>query len=180
MTTSRYKRLPGRGITWGGPSRVWLGDDHVLLVLTRGYSETYRRFFFHDIQGIVVRRTQIGTIWNVVWGFIFAFFAGLFLTVNNDTASIILACMAAPFAVALLVNVLLGPTCAFHIRTAVQTERLPAVSRVSSANKFIARIEPLITAAQGELPRDQLVADLIARQAAQSSSAINAPPVLGS
>ena len=180
MTTSRYKRLPGRGITWGGPSRVWLGDDHVLLVLTRGYSETYRRFFFNDIQGVIVRRTHIGKIWNAVWASFFAFFGLLALIVNDNPGSMILACIAAPFGAALLVNLLLGPTCAFHIRTAVQTERLPAVSRASAAEKFIARIEPLITSAQGELPRDQLVADLLARQAVQSSSTINAPPVLGS
>jgi len=180
MTTSRYKRLPGRGLTWGGPSRVWLGDDHVLLVLTRGYSETYRRFFFNDIQGVVVRRTHIGKIWNAVWASFLAFFGVLALVVNSGPGSIILACIAAPFGVALFVNMALGPTCAFHIRTAVQTERLPAVSRVRAANKFIARIEPLIIAAQGELPGDQLVADLIARQVAQRGPSVNAPPVIGS
>ena len=179
MTPSRYKRLPGRGLTWGGPSRVWLGDDHVLLVLTRGYSETYRRFFFNDIQGVVVRRTHLGKMWNAVWGSFSVFFGLLALLVNDNPGTLILACIAVPFGVALLVNLLLGPTCAFHIRTAVQTERLPAVSRVRAANKFIARIEPLITAAQGELPRDQLVADLIARQADQGS-VTNAPPLLGS
>lgn len=180
MTASHYKRLPGRGLTWGGPSRVWLGDDHVLLVLTRGYSETYRRFFFSDIQGLIVRRTHLGKMWNAVWASFLVFFALLALLVNDNPGTLILACIAAPFGVALLVNLLLGPTCACHIRTAVQTERLPAVSRVSSANRFIARIEPLITAAQGELPRDQPVADPVSRQSAQSGSATDAPPVLGS
>jgi hypothetical protein len=178
MTRSPYKKLAGRGLTWGGPSRVWLGEDHVLLVLTRGYVEAYRRFFFKDIQGFVVRQTQIGKIWNAVWAACVAFFGFLALALN-DVGTIIMLCLAAPFAVGLLINVLLGPTCSFHIRTAVQTERLPAVSRVRSAQNFIEGIEPLITAAQGEIAGDQFNAELERLQNSAGYPAA-APPVMGS
>jgi hypothetical protein len=174
MTRPGYTKLPGRGLTWGGPSRVWLGGDHVLLVLTRGYSETYRRFFFKDIQGIIVRRTHVGKIWNAIWASFLVFFALLALLVNDNPGSIVLGCIAAPFGIALLVNLLLGPTCAFHIRTAVQTERLPAISRVASAQKFMALIQPFVTAAQGELSHEQALAELALVQTGQS-----VPPVLG-
>lgn len=178
MSRSPYKKLAGRGLTWGGPSRVWLGEDHVLLVLTRGYVESYRRFFFNDIQGFIVRQTHTGKIWNAVWGVCASFFVLLALALN-DVATIIMLCFAAPFVAALLINVLLGPTCAFHVRTAVQTERLPAVSRVRAAEKFIARIEPLIANAQGEVPGGQLGAEVEQLQNSASRAA-SAPPVLGS
>jgi hypothetical protein len=178
MNPSAYKRLPGRGVTWGGPSRVWLGEDHVLLVLTRGYVETYRRFFFNDIQALVVRQTQVGKIWNAVW----AMAAGFFLLIAvalNGVAMVVMLCFAAPFVAALIINVALGPTCAFYVRTAVQAERLAAVSRTRAAEKFIARIQPLITAAQGELPREELAVELALVQAGHGVAPAAAPPGVG-
>ena len=178
MNRSPYERLAGRGLTLGGPSRVWLGEDHVLLVLTRGYVESYRRFFFNDIQGIVVRQTHIGKIWNAVWGAAAAFFVLLALALNN-AATVVLLSFAAPFAVALLVNLLLGSTCTFHIRTAVQTERLPAISRVRAARRFIGRIEPIIIATQGE-PAGTPLGIEVEQLQNPASRAATAPPVLGS
>src|SRR4051812_45233823 len=108
MKTSHYKRLPGRGWTWGGPSRVWLGEDHVLLVLNRVFLESYRRFFFNDIQAVLMRRTQTGKVFNIIWSLSALFFAVIALQLD-EVAAIILWCIAAPFAVALLINIVLGP-----------------------------------------------------------------------
>jgi hypothetical protein len=174
MTSSRYTRLPGRGWTWAGPSRAWLGDDHVLLVRSRTFFEAYRRFFFNDIQGVVVRRTDIGKLWNSLWT-LFALLFGLLSLAFESVGTIVMLSLAAPFFIALIVNIALGPTCTFHIRTAVQTERVPAISRVSAAKKFIARIEPLIASAQGTPPGEELMAELAATQ----NEAANLPPVVG-
>ena len=179
MNRSPYKRLPGRGWTWGGPSRVWLAEDHVLLVLTRGYVETYRRFFFNDVQALVVRETHTGKVWNAVWGASAAFFLLFALAAGGGAGTIVLLCLAAPFLAALLLNVALGPTCAFYVRTAVQAERVPAVSRTRAAEKFIAGIQPRIIAAQGELTGEQLAMDLALVQAGQGVPAAGAPPVAG-
>ncbi len=174
MNNPRYIKLPGRGWTWTGPARVWSSDDHVLLVRSRIFFETYRRFFFNDIQGIVVRRTDIGKLWNGIWALFVLMFSLLSLAFDM-VGMIVTLSLAAPFLIALIVNLALGPTCAFHIRTAVQTERVPAVSRIFAARKFIARIEPLIAAAQGGPPGEQLMAELAATQ----NEAANLPPVLG-
>lgn len=174
MSKSRYTKLPGRGWTWTGPSRVWLGDDHVLLVRGRTFLESYRRFFFNDIQGIVVRRTYLGRGWNAIWGPLALFF-GLLSLAFDGAGMIVMLSLAAPFVIGLIVNIALGPTCALHIRTAVQTEHVPAISRISAARKFIARVEPLIAAAQGGPPGEQMMAELAATQ----NEAANLPPVLG-
>ena len=152
MTTPNYTKLPGRGRNWSGTCRVWLGEDHVLAVQTHGYSESYKRFFFKDVQAIILHRTHTGKIWNGIWGGIFGFLALIALIAQDSVASVVLLCIAAPFGVGLLVNLLLGPMCACHIRTAVQTERVIALNRLRSAEKFIARVEPLVVAVQGELP----------------------------
>ena len=180
MNKSPYQKLPGRGMTWGGPSRVWLGADHVLLVLTRGYVEVYRRFFFSDVQAFVVQPTSVGKIWNGIWGGL----AGVFILpalAVDDVARIVLFCLGAPFLIGLLINLALGRTCAFYVRTAVQTERLPALSRLRAAEKFIARVEPLVQAAQGEWT-EQTAFDLALLQSGQLTlmSGSSAPPVLGS
>lgn len=152
MNSNAYRKLPGRGITWTGLSRLWQGDDHVLLVMNHGFAESYRRFFYADIQGIVVRRTHLGKSWNAIWIFGLVFFAALAAVVDEAVSSLILLGFAAPFAVGLIANLLLGPTCACHVRTAVQSERVPALSRLRAARKFLERVEPLIAAAQGEWP----------------------------
>src|SRR5688572_16565337 len=62
-----YKKLSRQRRNASGYSRLWLADDHVLLVTTSGYSEEYRRFFFSDIQALIIRKTRAGAGWN--WGF---------------------------------------------------------------------------------------------------------------
>ena len=164
MTESPYQKLPGLGLTWTGCSRVWLGADHVLLVRGQTWTETYRRFFFPDIQAVIVRRTHTGKIWNAVWGGSAAFFLVIALMLNGSAALVVTG-LTAPFVVALLINLMLGPTCACHIRTAVQMERVSALNRVRAARRFIGRVEPLIMAAQPELP-------------VPATSPLNLPPVL--
>ena len=164
MSQSPYQKLPGRGLTWTSYSRVWLAADHVLLVRGQTWTETYRRFFFPDIQAVILRRTHTGKIWNAVWGGSAAFFLIIALMLNGS-AALVVASLAAPFAVALLINLMLGPTCACHIRTAVQMERLGALNRVRAARQFIALVEPLIMAAQLEPP-------------APVTSPLDLPPIL--
>jgi len=178
MTALRYQKLPGRGWTWTGPARVWLGEDHVLLVLSRLFTESYRRFFLNDIQAIIIQRTHTGKTWNAVWGIVLAFLLAIALFVQNRTAALVLAALAAPFGVALLINVLLGATCTCYIRTAVKTERVPAINRLRGASEFLARIEPLIIAAQGELTPGQLDTEFAQLQSAPVTSTLDAPPVL--
>ena len=174
MTPSPYQKLPGRGLTWTGFSRVWLGADHVLLVRGHTWTESYRRFFFHDIQAVLVQHTHTGKIWNTVWGASAAFFAVIALMLNG-TGSVIVASLGAPFASALLINLALGPTCACHIRTAVQTERLSALNRLGAARKFIARVEPLINAAQDASSPEQFAADLTRLQSGTLSAPVISP-----
>jgi hypothetical protein len=54
MTTeSQYSRLPGRSGFFVSHS-LWLSSDHVLSVRRNPFSEAYRRYYFNDIQAIVL------------------------------------------------------------------------------------------------------------------------------
>src|SRR5262252_7141323 len=39
-------------------SSLWLGKDHLLVIDSSGYTETYKRFHFRDIQALVLCRTD--------------------------------------------------------------------------------------------------------------------------
>src|SRR6185503_15449364 len=64
-----YRRLPGRGMAVLQHARVYQGPDHLLQVVSTGYSEIYKRFYFRDIQAISIHKTHWGKIWNGIWGF---------------------------------------------------------------------------------------------------------------
>jgi hypothetical protein len=155
MADQPYKRLSGRGnslrVTNTPFARfsLWLGEDHVLQSCSYGYSEEYRRFYFRDIQAIVLRKTLVWTVVNVVCIIVvclsaLSWFAG---DVGLKTFG---AICGIPFLLFLVFNLLLGPTCECRLLTAVQTEPLPSLSRMRSARKAIGTILPLIERTQGK------------------------------
>ena len=170
-----YRRLPGRGRTPLGADSLWIGEDHLLLVELRGFTETYRRFYFRDVQAIVLRRTdraaKVGTllgvlglaflgvatgagpIWNVFWGSV----SGILL-------------------LGLVLNVALGPTCSCVLRTALQTVPLRSLGRLRRARGVIERLRPHIELAQGTLTSEEVLDRL--RAAGPGETAVAAAPPL--
>jgi hypothetical protein len=60
MAKSIYQRLTGRKRTLLGYSQLWLAPDHILLVKSTHFAESYQRFALTDIQAIVVTETPLG------------------------------------------------------------------------------------------------------------------------
>ena len=56
-----YQRLPGTRRTPFRRATLWLGADHILSVNSARFSEEYKRYYFKDIQAIVVRQTSGAT-----------------------------------------------------------------------------------------------------------------------
>jgi len=140
--------MPGLGATLTHYVRLYQAPDHLLQVFSSGYSEQYKRFYFKDIQAILIRKTDSGKIFNAIWAVFAFFFAAIGLSIGGLTAGVLLV-ITAFFVACLLVNIAMSPTCVCHVRTAVQTEKLPNWRRVRAARKGIARIKPLIEAVQG-------------------------------
>ena len=151
-SSAPYRKLPGRGSGVIGSTALWEGDTH-LIVKSWPSGESYRRFFFTDIQAIILRRTKQRMVINIVLGVLLLLIGGPLLAAMIENSgepgwSAASGIVAGVFGVFILVNSLLGPSCTMHIQTAIQCERLPTVRRVRRARQLLARVLPRIAAAQ--------------------------------
>lgn len=151
-TNKPYRKLPGRGTGGFKVCRLWLGDDHLLLVQASSFGERYKRFYFADIQAFLLRRTAGYVAWAIVWLLAVAACAGLALNIDPPGRWIVLG-VAALLLGGLAAHLAFGPTCACQVRTAVQSEDLPSLKRLRTARRVIAQLRPLIEAAQ--TPRNE-------------------------
>jgi hypothetical protein len=182
LTWARHRRQSGV-VVLAVRSSLWLGKDHLLCVDSSWYSETYKRFYFQDIQGVTIRLTLRRQVWNWVlgvpttlcvagWGY------DLLVSGSPSLASIITSVvMTLLFAVPLVINNLLGPTCACQLRTAVQTEELPSLCRLRKTRRILDRLRPLIAAAQGQLAPEEIPTRMREWEAAAAAS--SAAPATG-
>lgn len=190
MADIKYQRLtrersPRRFAAVGqARAALWLGDDHLLLVETSGITETYKRFFFRDIQAITIRRTSRRKIWNwvlsaplILCALFIAFRAFDVRWIDGDEAGV-LTVVGVLFGIPLLINNLLGRTCTCQLRTAVQTEELPSLCRLRKTRKVLAKIRPLIAAAQGQLTAEEVSARLRESVVAPPAAPMVPPPVI--
>ncbi|MBT3374343.1 MAG: hypothetical protein HN742_23145 [Lentisphaerae bacterium] len=155
-----YKKLTGKGrrnasliVPTGTSCSLWLGDDHLLSVENTGFIEKYRRFFYRDIQSICLHRSLRGRILAIVYGSLLALTLLLtFLAAGDIAWQTLWIILDVVFLVPLGINLVLGPTCICFIRTSVQTEQLPSMSRLRLARKALAKLTPRIEEAQASLP----------------------------
>ena len=177
MAKTEYQRLTrarsrgGFSVAVASRTSLWLGKDHLLFVESNGYSETYKRFYFRDIQALIVQRTQVFTAVNLVLTIFFVLALAPALVAQEIGMRIFLFSAAGFFGLPLLINILRGRTCRCFLRTAVQIEQLPPLSRVRRAQKVFARIRPLIAAAQGGELSPEMISTRMREQLASSSAA---------
>ena len=164
-----YARLPGRGSVGGwssffGISRtsctLWLAADHLLQTeLASGYLETSKRFYFRDIQALVLVKTKRWQLTNGLLGFLAG---GILLMAllarGSGGGEVALLIVGGIVALIFLVNFAAGPTCRCHLRTAVHQQELPSLRRLRRARKVLAQLQPLIEQAQGALSREEVAA----------------------
>jgi hypothetical protein len=146
-----YRKLAGAhqfGIAEGGWLSLHLGPDHLLLRSTRGFVESYRRFYFTDIEAMIVTRTVRGIFLNAI--FAFGLFASLVAILTGRGPHPVAWSLSAIFGMSLLINVLRGPTCAAHVQTRVQTRPLP-IRRLRKALRVVGDLSSTIAAAQAHI-----------------------------
>ena len=184
-TPNPYVKLPGRGLRRVAVAvsatrcRLWLASDHLLAVDFTVASEDYRRFYFRDIEAFVIRRTGVRQVWNWVF-FVLGLLTALpfvFAWRSDGNGGFLIAAIGiAVFWLAfMLINTLRGATCETHIRTAVQFEQLPSLGRLPVARKVLARLQPLIVAAQGAATPEELDAAPWVAADATKAAAIQRP-----
>jgi hypothetical protein len=171
-----YRRLPGRGMAALQHARLYRGPDHLIQVVSTGYSEIYKRFYFRDIQAIIIQKTHWGKIWTGIWTFFTALF-GLPAFDMSGVPAIVMGSISGFFGLFLIGNIAFGPTCACFVRTAVQTERLSPVTRIWTARRLLKRIRPMIDSLQGPMSRTELL-ERLRPEPSPTGPVLETPPVI--
>jgi hypothetical protein len=145
----QYRKLAKKFFTLFFTDSLWQGPDHLLHVEAGFMSERYKRFYFKDVQAVVLRRKSTHHIWSLIWGIGLVLF-GLALVSRAIpfAAGIIFASM---FILLLIVNLALGPSCEVRLQTAVQVQKLSALRRVPQAQKVMNRIRDEVLKVQEPL-----------------------------
>ena len=166
--TNPYTKLAGRGLRRtalglsGARCQLWVGDDHLLVVDFTIATEEYRRFYFRDIEALVIRRTANRQVLNWIMGVLAVLTAAPFFIgwLSERSTGLLVSSIGVVlfWLIFIAINSLRGATCQTHIRTAAQTEQLPTLGRLPVARKALARLQPLILAAQGETTPEELAA----------------------
>ncbi|MEE4264767.1 MAG: hypothetical protein V2I56_18935 [Desulfobacteraceae bacterium] len=156
QNTAGYHKLPGskKGFLIGKYT-LWQGSDHLLQIFSRVGVEEYKRFYFSDIQAVVTRKTAVGTIQNIVVGFLVLLFT-LPAIFFEGGWSLFYAIVAAAMFFLLLVGLFKGPTCETKLMTAVQTEKLHTLHRLKIASSVMDSLRVHIHRTQGVLKREAL------------------------
>jgi len=162
MAASEYQRLTRtksqHGVVTSGRSSLWLGPDHLLRIDSSGYTENYRRFFLRDIQAVIIRKTDGLQIRVLVHGVFVLIWVLSALSAADPIWRGVWWTLTGVSLVLLVINLLLGPCCAFHIKTAVQNEAIPSINRLRKAREVLERLRPLLVSAQGQLSPEEILA----------------------
>lgn len=140
-----YRRLSGRSLLPVSRS-LYLGPDHLLSVRTTFLSEEYRRFYFRDIQALVLAETGHQLTYYLVTSGAFLALLCVLLAYNGNIVWAVLSGIGALFALAAGMRL---PNCVCYLQTATSLERLRPLSRRGRARKALAILNPLILEAQG-------------------------------
>jgi hypothetical protein len=169
MATNKpiYRPLGGKGrpafaFAVASTSRLYLGDDHLLYVTNERFSESYKRFYFRDIQALVWHESERRNFIHVVVllvGFFAALLSwGIGSATSLTTGFVVLGIALFLCLLAFLINLILGPTCKCALKTAVHTQEVASLKRVRTTERIFAMVAPLIAAVQGTVTPENLAA----------------------
>jgi hypothetical protein len=142
-----YRKLSTNRFTLFYTNALWQGDDHLLRVEAGMMTERYWRFYFKDIQAVVLHRTATYHYWSALWAILtLGWGLTLFIDALPTPISIILTGL---FLLLLLINLILGPSCQVHLQTAVQVQKMPGLKRQRKARKVMDLIRQAVESVQG-------------------------------
>jgi len=151
---SHYSRLPGRSGFFVSHS-LWMSNDHVLSVRRNPFSESYRRYYFADIQAVVLTELP-----NLVAPYGYATSVLLFVTAAAllYTRHPAWAIFCALVSLAAFLCSRRSADCAGYLQTSVSSEMLPSMRRQASAAKALALLKAEIERTQGSVSAEVLQA----------------------
>jgi hypothetical protein len=151
-TQSGYSKLSRRIGSMMTYHQLWKGSDHLMLVKEVGCTEEYKRFYFKDIQAVVTTRSISYLVWALVLLILTLGMAGAGFSETDPVSKTISFTVMGASLLFLLIHLSLGPTCKCWLHTGINREKLVIFRRTRQVLRFLGKIEPEITKAQGEFP----------------------------
>jgi hypothetical protein len=149
-----YVQLTGAYKGFFRKASLWEGIDHILSVSGSRFNEEYRRFYFRDIQAIIIeKRPRAGSLgwWTIL--FILLIVAAL-VTLGNTQPYSWVAVVLLSLLIVIRLEISFRRSCRCSIQTAVSREPLPSLIRRKDAQRTVSRLHVLVASEQGELPAD--------------------------
>jgi hypothetical protein len=154
---SNYRRLSGRGVKRGGKAgfvapvlcRLYMGSDHLLQVESTRLTESYRRFYFSEIQGFVVRKTSSATWITIVLSVLALGCVSMAVAIKDRELIVMPIIPLAVILLFLIINWIAGPSCVTHVFTSLGSEELGSLKRIRRARKVLREVRKAIESVQG-------------------------------
>jgi hypothetical protein len=143
-----YRRLPGAKRRPLRKATLWLSSDHILAVDSHRFTEEYKRYYFKDIQAIIV--TQMSAAASRTIDLVVVIVVVILALVAWRIESRGTAIATGLVLFGYLMQKMLGPICSCHLMTAVSRDKLPSLHRMRTAAKALRMIQPLVEQAQRE------------------------------
>jgi len=148
-TRQIYRKLPGsrRGVIFS--ASLWTGVDHLLSVKSAKFQEQYKRFYFRDLQAIVITKVPRWVVSTPVLAAAVLLLTGvLFVRVLLPALAgwlwLLLAALSGVW-----IYISLAQSCTCRLYTAVSREDLASVYRMWTARKALTELEQRIAQVQG-------------------------------
>src|SRR5882724_9417293 len=126
MSADQYRRLPGRS----GPiirNSLWIGDGHLLSVQRNPFSESYRRFYFTDIQALVLTELpDAAQFYGYAVASLLVLTAAALFYIQHP----VWACLCDIVALAAFFAGWRTNNCACYVHTSTSVEKLPSLGRL--------------------------------------------------
>ena len=149
-----YVQLPGTYRGFLRKASLWEGADHILSVSGTRFNEEYRRFYYRDIQALLLeKRARSGSIgwWIILLAILVV---SLIATVAKDPPYSWIALVVSSLLLVIRLDLTFRRSCRCTLQTAVSREQLPSLIRRTPAQAAIARLQSRISAEQGDLPNE--------------------------
>jgi hypothetical protein len=158
-----YRKLPGRGVrgvlspVWiGSLSTLWQAKDHLLVRDTMLFQEDYKRYYFRDIQAVIIRATSRAMVLNIFLALFLSAMAAMW-ALSDTVGETVAGIFGIPALIFLTVNSLRGPSCVTYLQTAVHVEEVPSLNRLRRARRVLADLRRLIETEQGVVDVRELI-----------------------
>ena len=153
-TPKIYRKLAGRKPGFIDNFSLWMGPDHLLSVRNKRFFEEYRRFYFTDIQAILLQKSPRAFLRQAI--LLLPVLALAALQIWGHAKWYWFSIPAAGVLAIVIPWLVRGASSVCHLQTAVSVEPLPSLRHWRSAQRAVAEIRAAVERVQGAADLAQL------------------------